>query len=246
MHRLQELCDRSHALQDQQLVPRLMFQVGLEVAQGGCEARRCTRSTAPPRIVCSTRPTRATCAATQGRKANSLQALLRREAQQRKLQVGRRHSSRSDTPCQQQLWLALHCSRDPAADAAFVHCVQAQAERCLNNDELRVLGSLLQEHATLVCLQAAPDGSSEAEELRINYDGFSSVRALACVCVCAALAPLVGWQPTAGGAERAMAYHLALLLLLPAAAGGPQGAGAPRHLRGRRGALHAARPLPAL
>jgi hypothetical protein len=58
-----------------------------------------------------------------------------------------------------------------------VWCLQAQAEQCLNEDELRLLGSLLQEHATVVCLPAA-DGS-ETEELRINYDGFSSVRAQA-------------------------------------------------------------------
>lgn len=51
--------------------------------------------------------------------------------------------------------------------------MQAQAEQCLNEDELRLLGSLLQEHATVTCLPAA-DGS-ETEELRINYDGFSSV-----------------------------------------------------------------------
>lgn len=52
-------------------------------------------------------------------------------------------------------------------------CVQAQAEQCLNDDELRLLGSLLQEHATVICLPAA-DGA-ETEELRINYDGFNSV-----------------------------------------------------------------------
>lgn len=51
--------------------------------------------------------------------------------------------------------------------------LQAQAERCLNDDELRLLGSLLQEHATVMCLPAA-DGA-EGEELRINYDGFNSV-----------------------------------------------------------------------
>lgn len=50
--------------------------------------------------------------------------------------------------------------------------LQAQAEQCLNDDELRLLGGLLQEHATVMCLPAM-DG--EAEELRINYDGFCSV-----------------------------------------------------------------------
>lgn len=99
---LQELCDRSSAFADQQLVPRLF-------------------EPAPAH--------------------NSIRALVEKEAQQRKL--------------------------------------QAQAEQCLNEDELRLLGSLLQEHATVVCLPAAD--RSETEELRINYDGFSSAgrRALA-------------------------------------------------------------------
>lgn len=57
--------------------------------------------------------------------------------------------------------------------AHSVH-LQTQAEQCLNDDELRLLGSLLQEHATVVCLPAA-DGGADAEELRINYDGFNSV-----------------------------------------------------------------------
>jgi hypothetical protein len=51
--------------------------------------------------------------------------------------------------------------------------VQAQAEQCLNDDELRLLGSLLQEHATVMCLPAGD--AAETGELRINYDGFNSV-----------------------------------------------------------------------
>lgn len=51
--------------------------------------------------------------------------------------------------------------------------VQAQAEQCLNDDELRLLGSLLQEHATVMCLPAGD--AAETEELRLNYDGFNSV-----------------------------------------------------------------------
>lgn len=95
IQQLQQLCDSSIAIQDQQLVPRLF-------------------DPAPAH--------------------NSITALVQHEAQHRKL--------------------------------------QAQAERCLNDDELRLLGSLLQEHATVVCLPAA-DGA-EGEELRINYDGFTS------------------------------------------------------------------------
>jgi hypothetical protein len=59
--------------------------------------------------------------------------------------------------------------------------LQAQAEQCLNDDELRLLGSLLQEHATVICLPAA-DGA-ESEELRINYDGFNSVSVAATGCL---------------------------------------------------------------
>jgi hypothetical protein len=66
--------------------------------------------------------------------------------------------------------------------------LQAQAERCLNDDELRLFGSLLQEHATVFSTTAA-DGA-ETEELRMNYDGFNSVglqleRAVVCWAVLA-------------------------------------------------------------
>lgn len=51
--------------------------------------------------------------------------------------------------------------------------LQAQADQCLNDNELQLLSSLLQEHASVLTLPAA-DGA-ESEELRINYDGFNSV-----------------------------------------------------------------------
>lgn len=61
----------------------------------------------------------------------------------------------------------------PNKHQCAVLLVQAQAEQCLNDDELRLLGSLLQEHAIVMCLPAGD--AAEAEELRINYDGFNSV-----------------------------------------------------------------------
>lgn len=76
---------------------------------------------------------------------------------------------------------------------APVWCLQTQAEQCLNEDELRLLGSLLQEHATVTCLPAA-DGS-DTEELRINYDGFSSVSMCALLHTASHLMPVVTLQP---------------------------------------------------
>lgn len=73
---------------------------------------------------------------------------------------------------------STHCA---SPRCALCSHVQTQAEQCLNDDELRLLSSLLQEHAAATCLPAA-DGS-ETEELRINYDGFNSVSAVAgCMC----------------------------------------------------------------
>lgn len=66
----------------------------------------------------------------------------------------------------------------------FFSLLQTQREQILSDEELSLLGSLLQEHATVMCLPAG-DGSA-AEDLRINYDGFNSVRAkwhcLVCFC----------------------------------------------------------------
>lgn len=138
-------------------------------------------------------------------------------------------------------------------------CLQAQAEQCLNDDELRLLGGLLQEHATVMCLPAA-DGA-ESEELRINYDGFNSVSAVQApgvsppssgMLVCP---PQKQWLTTRQLKAAALLrccdcscnnWWLAACCLLLCSTGRQEGFGASRHQHSRGYAFHAAGAVPAL
>jgi uncharacterized membrane protein YgcG len=103
-----------------------------------------------------------------------------------------------------------------------------QAEHCLNDEELRLFGALLQEHAVAgssssSAAAAAPDACSAgdssaaaaAEDLRINYDGFSSVRMMLCVCVCLCVCARHS-APRARPALAPVTHGTHLLLLLQA------------------------------
>jgi hypothetical protein len=174
--------------------------------------------------------------------------------------------------CHRKIWASFSVrvlAALPAVHVKNVHyvlcpCVQTQAEQCLNDDELRLLGSLLQEHAAVMYLPAA-DGS-ETEELRINYDGFNSVSAAAsfvCQQLCywhasisllavaaarlqigslvAAVSQHMNHLPSAGNAWLASVLSYTCCL-----AGWPQGPGAPRYQHSCCDAFHTARAVPAL